>query len=160
MSCLFDALFFPVVFFKRKECSYGQSFMAFIAIISINLLADSRFLGVLFSFFSFTAFLFLLLIPVFFSFILFGLDLLLIKADRNHWVKTHMAFTYVPYFFLPLIMPLIHRSAWQFQFFGWLIVLLISLWSYTLFDLLFKNNRYTFIRFFRDIGIIILWTFL
>ncbi|HRW34169.1 MAG TPA: hypothetical protein P5107_03830 [Thermotogota bacterium] len=160
MSCLFDALFFPIAFFKKKECGYGQSFFAFIAVISVNLLADFRFLERLFSFFSFTALLFLLLIPIVVSLMLFGLDLLLIKSDRNHWVKTHVAFTYVPYFFLPLIMPLVHRSVWPYQLFGWLIVLLICLWSYTLFDLLFKNYRYTFIRFFRDISIIVLWTLL
>lgn len=160
MSCLFDALFFPAAFFKRKECSYTQSFFSLLIIISINLLSDRGFLGTLFSFFGITAFLFVLLIPILGLLILFGLDLLLIREDRNHWVKTHIAFTYIPYIFLPLIRPFVERTTWQFQFFGWIVVLLLCLWSYVLFDMLIKKNRYSFLRFLRDIVIFALMVFL
>ena len=156
MSCLFDALFFPIAFFKRIECSYTQTFFSLLVIISVNLLSDRGFLGTLFSFFGITAFLFVLLIPVLGVLILFGLDLLLIREDRNHWIKTHMALTYVPYIFIPLLRPFVARIAWQFQFFGWIVVLLLCLWSYTLVDLLLKKNRYTIVRFFRDISLFVL----
>src|SRR6056297_1355631 len=156
MSCLFDALFFPISFFKKVECSYTQSFFALLVIISVNLLSDREFLGTLFSFFGITAFLFCFLIPVLGVLILFGLDLLLIREDRNHWIKTHMALTYVPYIFIPLLRPFVARIAWQFQFFGWIVVLLLCLWSYTLVDLLLKKNRYTIVRFFRDISLFVL----
>ena len=156
MSCLFDALFFPVAFFKRTECTYTQSFIALLVIISINLLSDRNFMGTLFSFFGITAFLFVLLIPIFAFLFLFGLDLLLIREDRNHWIKTHMAFTYVPYLFFPLVRPFVERTTWQFKFFGWMMIVLMCLWSYTLLDMLLKKNKYTTLRFFRDIGLLLL----
>ena len=156
MSCLFDALFFPVPFFRRTECSYTKSFIALLIVIIINLLSDRNFLGTLFSFFGVTAFLFVLLIPFFSLLLLFGLDLLLIREDKNHWIKTHIPLTYVPYLFLPLVMPLVERTTWQFQFFGWIVIMLLCLWSYVLLDMLLKKNRYSILRFFRDIGLLIL----
>ncbi|MFP4461007.1 MAG: hypothetical protein ACOC34_02825 [Thermotogota bacterium] len=156
MSSLFDALFFPIAFFKRTECAYSQSFIALIIIIAINLLSDRRILGTLFSFFGITAFLFVILIPIFVLLLLFGLDLLLIREDKNHWIKTHMAFTYVPYLFFPLVRPLVERRTWQFQFFGWIVILLMCLWSYSLLELLLKKSEYAIIRFFRDVCLLIL----
>jgi hypothetical protein len=156
MSCLFDALFLPVPFFKKTECSYVQSFIALLIIITINILSDRTFLGTLFSFFGVTAFLFVLLIPIFSLLLLFGLDLLLIREDKNHWIKTHIPFTYVPYLFLPLVMPFVERTTWQFQFFGWVGILLLCLWSYILLDMLLKKNKYSVLRFFRDICLLIL----
>ena len=156
MSCLFDALFFPINFFKRTDCNYTQSTIALLIIITINLLSDRSFLRTLFSFFGITAFLFVLLIPIFVFLVLIGLDLLLIKEDRNHWIKTHIPLTYVPYLFFPIIRPFVERTAWQYQFFGWVVILLLCLWSYMLLDLLLKKNRYSMLRFFRDISFLIL----
>ena len=151
MNCLFDALFFPVSFFKKIKCSYLQSFFSILAIIFINLLSDTRLLSRLFSFFGYTAFLFILLVPVFFVFVLYGLDLLLVNQDKNHWIKTHLPLTYVPYVFLPLIRPMSRRVLWQYQFFAWIALLLLCLWSYLLLDYLLKKSKYSFLRFIRDV---------
>lgn len=156
MSCIFDAIFFPIAFFRRTECNYTQSSIALLIIITINLLSDRSFLGTLFSFFGITAFLFVVLIPLFVLLLLFGLDLLFIKEDRNHWIKTHIPLTYVPYLFFPLVRPYVERTAWQFQFFGWVVVLLLCLWSYILLDLLLRKSRYSLLRFFRDLSLLIL----
>src|SRR6056297_2930844 len=156
MSCLFDALFFPISFFKKLECNYTQSFISLLIIIGINLMSDRIFLGTLFSFFGITALLFVMLMPIFGLFMLYGLDLLMIKEDRNHWVKTPLAFTFVPYLFFPLVRPFVERTAWQFQLLGWIVVFILCLWSYSLTELLLKKNNYAIFRLIRDIGLLVI----
>ena len=157
MSGLFDALITPVKYFRKTPETYSGSFFSLMLIIVINEFSCHNFIFKILSFFGLSGILFLILLPLFVFFLLFGIDLLLVKEDKNHWVKTHISSTYSPYLFLPLIIPVILRVGWMYQLLGWMLILLLCMWSFWLFKLIVKNKYSVFLRFLRDFIFIMLF---
>jgi hypothetical protein len=157
MNGIFDALITPVKYFQKTPESYLGSFFSLMLIIIINELSCQTFMFKILRFFGISGILFLILLPLFVFFLLFGTDLLLVKEDRNHWVKTHISSTYSPYLFLPLVVPVVLRIGWMSQLFGWMLIVLLCVWSFWLFKLIVKNKYSSFLRLLRDFIFIMLF---
>jgi hypothetical protein len=120
-------------------------------------LSCQTFIFKILSFFGLSGILFLILLPLLVFFLLFGTDLLLVKEDKDHWVKTHISSTYSPYLFLPLVVPVVLRIGWMSQLFGWVLIVLLCVWSFRLFKLIVKNKYSSFLRLLRDFIFIMLF---
>jgi len=146
----------PKKYFSKTRTSYIESFLSFLLIVFFNLFAYRRLLQRILSFYGFDALLFLVLVPVFLFFVLFGMDLFFIKQDKDHWFKTHYGPTFVPYLFLPLAMPIAVNSYWYYRLSGWIIIVSLVIWSLSLFAMISRSIKFILIRGLRDVVMIYL----
>ncbi|GEM_PF-1626378 len=159
MNGLFDALITPKRYFKKTPETYLGSFFSLMLIIVLNELSLRSFIFKMLSFYNLTGILFLVLIPLLVYFIIIGIDLMFIRGDKNHWIKTHLSATYAPYLFLPLIMPIITRNGWLYKVFGLFFILILCLWSFYLYKLIIRNKFLPFLRLIKDFALIIFLVF-
>jgi len=157
MDGIFDSIFIPNKFFKKKQSTYLSSILAFIAIFFVNLIAFPETVGRIFGFLGLKAvIIFIIAFPILY-FINFGIDLLFITSDKNNWTKTHYGHTFSPYLFLPFPILFIMNSNLHIKIAGFALLIVLIAWSSILFSKLSVGFKTLLLRILKDILIIYFW---